>query len=201
VTVRRHGNVQKHESRNPLQRRLIRSFHDQILSCVGLASPSRILEIGCGEGYVLAEIQRARLDTHLIGIDQSEAAIEAAKRRVAPPAELHVGDAREMTSTFEGGRPDLVLMLEVLEHLEDPVKMLDDLAALTSRYVLLSVPREPIFRSMNLLRLKNVRDLGNDPEHVNHWNARAFVDFVNSRFEIVTTRRPFPWTVVLGEIP
>jgi 2-polyprenyl-3-methyl-5-hydroxy-6-metoxy-1,4-benzoquinol methylase len=200
VNMRTHGNVQKHESRNPIQRRLITAFHDQVLSCVGLASPSCILEIGCGEGYVLAEIQRAGLDTHLIGIDQSEAAIEAANRRVAPPAELHVGDAREASSTFAGQRPDLVLMLEVLEHLEDPTTMLDDLAALTSSYVLLSVPREPLFRAMNLLRLKNVRNLGNDPDHLNHWSSRAFVDFVNSRFEIVTTRRPFPWTVVLGKI-
>jgi SAM-dependent methyltransferase len=197
---RTHGNVQKHESSNPVQRRLIGAFHDQVVAFVRQAQPTCILEVGCGEGYVLAELQRAGIDAELIGVDVSALAIEAARRRVAPSAELHVADARQVRTSFSGRRPELVMMLEVLEHLEDPSAVLDDLAALTTRYVLLSVPREPLFRGMNLLRLKNVRHLGNDPEHVNHWSARAFVDLVARRFDIVARSHPFPWTMVLGRV-
>jgi 2-polyprenyl-3-methyl-5-hydroxy-6-metoxy-1,4-benzoquinol methylase len=197
---RTHGNVQKHESSNPVQRKLIGAFHDHVVAFVRRAEPTRIIEVGCGEGYVLAELQRAGIAAELIGVDSSAAAIDAARGRVAPPAELHVVDARQVRASFSGRRPDLVMMLEVLEHLEHPDAVLDDLAALTTRYVLLSVPREPLFRGMNLLRLKNVRRFGNDPEHVNHWSARAFAKLVAGRFEVVATALPFPWTVVLGRV-
>jgi SAM-dependent methyltransferase len=194
---RTHGNVQKHESSNPVQRKLIGAFHDQVVAFVQRAEPTCIIEVGCGEGYVLAKLQRAGIDAELIGVDFSAPAIEAARGRVAPPAELHVVDARGVRASFSGRRPDLVMMLEVLEH---PNAMLDELAALTTRHVLLSVPREPLFCGMNLLRLKNVRHFGNDPEHVNHWSARAFVELVARRFDIVATAHPFPWTMVLGRV-
>lgn len=198
--MRGHGNTQKHETSNPLQRRLIDAFHSQAVAYIRRVAPASILEVGCGEGYVLAEIQRVGIAAPLVGVDLSEVAIEAARQRVAPPAQLVVGDARDVVTSLSGPQPDLVLMLEVLEHLDDPEAMLDDLAVLTARHVLLSVPREPLFRGMNLLRVKNVRDLGNDPEHVNHWSARAFVDFVSRRFDVVAVARPFPWTMVLASV-
>jgi 2-polyprenyl-3-methyl-5-hydroxy-6-metoxy-1,4-benzoquinol methylase len=198
--MRTHGNVQKHETSNPIQRRLIDAFHRQVVAGARRAAPTCVLEVGCGEGYVLAELQRAGVDADLIGVDLSAPAIAAARGRVTAPAELHVGDARDVMASFSGRRPDLVMMLEVLEHLEEPGAMLDDLSELTTRHVLLSVPREPWFRGMNLLRLKNVRGLGNDPEHINHWSSRSFVKTVSRRFDIVTIARPFPWTLVLARI-
>jgi len=199
--MRTHGNLQKHESSNPVQRRLIDAFHQQAIRFIREVAPSSILEVGCGEGYVLAEVQRAGIDARLIGVDLSQAAIESARARVVPPAELHIGDARDLAgSSFTDGQPDLVMMLEVLEHLDDPAAMLRDLATLTSGHVLLSVPREPLFRGMNLLRLKNVRDLGNDPEHINHWSSRAFVKLVGRHFDLVATARPLPWTMVLARV-
>jgi 2-polyprenyl-3-methyl-5-hydroxy-6-metoxy-1,4-benzoquinol methylase len=197
---RTYGNVQKHESSNPVQRKLIGAFHDQVVALVRRAEPTCILEVGCGEGYVLAELQRARIDAELIGVDLSASAIEAARRRVAPPAELYIGDARDVRACFSGRRPELVMVLEVLEHLKEPEAMLDDLAALTTCHVLLSVPREPLFRAMNMLRLKNVSRLGNDPEHINHWNARGFVQMVAQHFDVVATAHPFPWTLVLARV-
>jgi 2-polyprenyl-3-methyl-5-hydroxy-6-metoxy-1,4-benzoquinol methylase len=198
--MRSHGNAQKHESSNPIQRRLIDAFHEQAIAFLRTANPSCILEVGCGEGYVLSEVQRAGFDADLIGVDLSEEAIASARTRVAPPATLRVMDARDLVTTELEREPDVVMLLEVLEHLDDPAQMLGDLASLTSAHVLLSVPREPLFRGMNLLRLKHVRALGNDPEHINHWSARAFVEFVGQRFEIVASARPFPWTMVLGRL-
>ena len=196
--MRTHGNAQKHETANPLQRRLIDAFHAQVVAMVRRAAPAAILEVGCGEGYVLAELQRAGVDAALTGVDLSPEAIGAARQRVAPPARLEVGDARALRRSGATEPADLVMMLEVLEHLDDPAAMLDDLVGLTTDWVLLSVPREPLFRGLNLARLKNVRRLGNDPEHVNHWGARSFGSFVARRFDVVATARPLPWTLVLA---
>jgi hypothetical protein len=51
-----------------------------------------------------------------------------------------------------------------------------------------------------MLRLKNVRRFGNDPEHINHWSARAFVELVAQHFDIVVRAHPFPWTMVLARV-
>ncbi len=196
--MRTHGNSQKHESGNPIQRRLIDRFHAGVVRQVRTVSPACILEVGCGEGYVLDAVRVAGVDATLIGVDRSAPAVEAARARLGTGAALHVGDALEVSQTLTGVRPDLVLMIEVLEHLDDPDAMLDDLVTLTTGHVLLSVPREPLFRGLNLARLKNISDLGNDPEHVNHWSTRSFVRFVERRFEVVSVERPLPWTLVLA---
>ena len=196
--MRDSGNAQKHETTNPIQRRLIDNFHEQAVAFIRQVQPRRIMEIGCGEGYVLAAIQRAGVDADVIGIDLSAEAIDAARGRVEPPAELIVGDAREVSRAYADRGADLIMMLEVLEHLEEPEQMLEDLRSIGSGHVLLSVPREPLFRGLNLARLKNVRDLGNDPEHINHWSARRFVELVSRHFEVVASSRPLPWTMVLA---
>lgn len=196
--MRTHGNAQKHQTSNPIQRRLIERFHRRVTEQVRTVRPDRILEVGCGEGYVLEAIRAAGIDAPCTGIDQSAVAIEAARERLGPSVSLHVGDALALSGSLPGPSPDLVLMIEVLEHLDDPGAMLDDLAEITADHVLLSVPREPIFRGLNLARLKNVRDWGNDPEHVQHWSARGFVEFVERRFDVVSVARPLPWTLVLA---
>ena len=112
-------------------------------------------------------------------------------------AHLEVRDARELVDL--GRSFDMVMMLEVLEHIPDPARMLPILRALARRHVLLSVPWEPFFRGLNLLRGKNVRALGNDPEHVNHWGRRGFVRFVERDFRPLALPAVFPWTMVLAE--
>ena len=43
-----------------------------------------------------------------------------------------------------------------------------------TKHLLLSVPREPIFRSCNLFTGRYVKDLGNTPGHLNHWTGAGF---------------------------
>ena len=196
--MRSHGNDQKHQTNNPIQRRLIERFHEHVTERVRAVAPTRLLEVGCGEGYVLEAIRADGIDAACTGIDQSAEAIDAARQRLGPAVSLHVGDALTLSGSLPGPPPDLVLMIEVLEHLDDPEAMLDDLAEITGDFVLLSVPREPLVRGLNLARLKNVAQLGNDPEHVQHWSARSFVRFVERRFDVVAVDRPLPWTLVLA---
>ena len=89
-------------------------------------------------------------------------------------------------------------MLEVLEHIPDPEQMLPILKQLARGHVLLSVPREPFFCALNFMRGKNLRRLGNDPEHVNHWGRRGFFRFIEPHFEILAAPAVFPWTMVLA---
>jgi 2-polyprenyl-3-methyl-5-hydroxy-6-metoxy-1,4-benzoquinol methylase len=130
------------------------------------------------------------------GIDQSREAIAEARERLGPSVDLRVGDAAELG---DNEIYDLVIMIEVLEHIMRPDRILAVLKSLTRRHVLVSVPDEPWFRLMNLLRLKNVARFGNDPEHVNHWGHRQFERFISEQFSVLETKRAFPWTLVLAE--
>ncbi len=189
----RYGNKQKHESRNPLQRALIERFHAQLAAQVRSLAPREILELGCGEGYVLAALRRAGISVPMLGIDLSEPALAEARRRV-PDAHFELQDARSFASA--GRRHDLVIAAEVLEHIPEPAQMLEVLDALAGRYLIASVPWEPFFRGLNFLRGKHVLQLGNDPEHVNHWSRRGFVHFVSTRFELLQQPEVFPWAMV-----
>lgn len=193
----RSGNRQKHESRNPVQRALIRRFHGQVARMVKRAQPRRVLDVGCGEGYTLRALVDAGVRSELHGIDLRAQAIAAARERLGEAANLRVMDARHLETL--GQSFDLVMMLEVLEHLEDPEAMLSTLSRLSSRHVLLSVPHEPLFRGLNFARGKNLRRLGNDPEHIQHWGRRQFLEWVSTRFRILDAPVTPPWTLVLAE--
>jgi SAM-dependent methyltransferase len=192
----RSSNAAKHENPNPIQRALISRFHAQVVSCVRRASPSDLLDLGCGEGYTLAVLAEAFPALPLTGIDVSADAIADARRRVPPHVSLMARAAESLRGT--GRRWDLVMMLEVLEHLPDPGAALALVEELGVRRVLLSVPWEPWFRGMNLLRGRHWGRLGNDPEHRHCWSRGEFLRLVQARFRIEATPFAWPWTLVLA---
>lgn len=191
------GNAQKHETSNPLQRMLIERFHRGVATLIRTVDPASILDLGCGEGYVLDALTNLGIDATLTGVDMSEEAVAAARIRLEGRAEILHGDIRDLRVDLEPF--DLAMMLEVLEHLEEPADGLELLASMSRGPIIVSVPWEPFFRGLNLLRLKNVRRFGSDPEHVQHWTRRSFRRFVGDRFDIVESQRAFPWTLLLLE--
>ena len=68
---------------------------------------------------------------------------------------------------------------------------------LDSRFLLVSVPREPLWRALNMARGAYLKDLGNTPGHLNHWSKRGFVQLLSRYGNVVEARSPFPWTMLL----
>ena len=95
---------------------------------------------------------------------------------------------------------ELVVCCEVLEHLDDPVRGLSVLRRLARPWLIVSVPREPLWRALNLARLSYVGALGNTPGHVNHWSQGAFLDFLAGSVQVVEVRSPLPWTMALCKV-
>lgn len=197
IGARTSGNQQKHESGNPVQRRLIGRFHDEVARLLERQPRQAVLDLGCGEGFVIDHLVEAEIDATFVGIDRSASAVDAARARLGDRAEIHQADVTGLSDLPRSF--DVVMMLEVLEHLDDPAAMLELLGQLTTEQVIVSVPWEPFFRGLNLLRLKNVKRFGSDPEHVQHWTQRRFERLVSEHFEIVDRGRAFPWTLLLLE--
>ena len=91
---------------------------------------------------------------------------------------------------------ETVLCCEVLEHLDNPKKALLSLLSITKKNLILSVPREPIWSALNLLRGKYFTSLGNTPGHIQRWSKKKFINFVSSYSKISTIRTPLPWTII-----
>jgi 2-polyprenyl-3-methyl-5-hydroxy-6-metoxy-1,4-benzoquinol methylase len=201
VTVSEDGVVtgntyDKYGSSNPLVRRLMAGFERDVDELLELAAPSSVLDFGCGEGVLVHRWAR-RLDAcRLVGIDLEERSIQAgwAERR-APNLEYRV--LQDANLPFAANEFALVSAIEVLEHVPDPEHTLGEMARCAERHLLVSVPREPLWRMLNIARGAYWRALGNTPGHLNHWSRRSFVKLLSRHGEVVEVRSPFPWTMLL----
>jgi len=135
-----------------------------------------------------------------VGVDLGVAALEAQwRQRTAALLSFDVASAYELP--FEDGLFDCVCALEVLEHLERPGDALAELARVAGRFLVLSVPREPLWRIAHVLAGRDIRALGNTPGHINHWSARRFRQLVARYGRVRRLARPFPWTIITLERP
>jgi len=187
----------KYGSRNPIVKRLMQGFHDDLQALVQLAAPADIHEVGCGEGYWV--LRWTREGRQARGSDFSETVVGIAK---ANARQLNVDDdifgqrsIYDLTPDMDGA--DLVVCCEVLEHLEHPGLAVQVLKRLVKRNLIVSVPREPIWRILNMARGKYWRALGNTPGHLQHWSRSGIHGLLAEHFEIVEVRTPLPWTMVL----
>lgn len=192
------GNVyNKYDSRNPLVRRLMRGFESSLDTLVGRVSPGAIHEVGCGEGYWVIKWKKNGLDAR--GTDFSARAIELARQNALssgiPPGVFEVRDIHDLRPDRDGA--DLVVCCEVLEHLPHPEKALENLRGIARKNIILSVPREPLWRVLNLARGKYFGQLGNTPGHVRHWSRKSFLSLVGKYFEVQAVLTPVPWTIAL----
>jgi 2-polyprenyl-3-methyl-5-hydroxy-6-metoxy-1,4-benzoquinol methylase len=207
VTVSEDGVVtgntyDKYGSTNPVVRRLMASFERDLDELFGLAAPSSVLDVGCGEGVLVHQwAQRlaagdASEATRVVGIDLEEESIQAGwAERQAPNLEYHVMEAANLP--FADGEFDLASAIEVLEHVPDPEHTVSEMARCAQRHLLVSVPREPLWRMLNMARGAYWPALGNTPGHLNHWSRRSFVKLLARHGQVVEVRSPFPWTMLL----
>jgi len=199
TTLQPAGNYyDKYGTANPIARRLMQGFLDSFDALAAQVPVFASLEIGCGEGEL--SIRLARRGFRVQGCDISAEIVEEARRRAAIANVAATFWAQPIETIDETKAAPLVVCCEVLEHLDDPARGVDTLARLARPYLIASVPREPVWRVLNLARGKYLADLGNTPGHVNHWSRRGFLNLLGRRFDIVAVRTPLPWTMALCKV-
>jgi ubiquinone/menaquinone biosynthesis C-methylase UbiE len=190
----------KYGSTNPVVKRMMAGFEGALAELFARADPRSLLDVGCGEGILThrwaMELAHPPPTRRVVGIDLEDPVLEAEWReRQAPNLEYRVMKAENLP--FGDGEFDVAAAIEVLEHVPDPGHTVAEMARVAERHLLVSVPREPVWRLMNLARGAYVRDLGNTPGHVNHWSKAAFVRLLSRHGTVVEARSPFPWTMLL----
>lgn len=182
----------KYASTNPLERKMMAGFLAALDGMLEGLAPTRILEIGVGEGEVMARVRSRFPGVPVVGLDLPDENLADRWHEAGLPCCF--GDATRLP--FPDDAFDLVLAIEVLEHIPGPEAALAELARVARGHLVASVPFEPIWRVGNLARRRYVKDWGNTPGHVNHWTRWAFRRFVAARFEVERLKTPLPWTMV-----
>jgi ubiquinone/menaquinone biosynthesis C-methylase UbiE len=187
----------KYGSTNPVVRRLMAGFERTLDELWAKASPRSVLDVGCGEGVLTSQWAARVPDGRVVGIDLEDPSLQAEwARRTAPNLEYRVMKAESLP--FSDGEFGLAAAIEVLEHVPDPEHTVAEMARVArGGFLLVSVPREPLWRGLNMARGAYLRDLGNTPGHLNHWSRRAFVALLSRHGEVQEVRSPFPWTMLL----
>ncbi|MGO8904586.1 MAG: class I SAM-dependent methyltransferase [Solirubrobacteraceae bacterium] len=204
VTVSEDGVVtgntyDKYGSTNPVVRRLMGGFERTLDELLGSAEPRSVLDVGCGEGVLVQRWAKRFADSRVVGVDLKEESIQAGwAEHTAPNLEYRVMDSGDLP--FAAGEFDLVTAIEVLEHVPDPEHTLGEMARCAGRHLLVSVPREPLWRMLNMARGAYLSELGNTPGHLNHWSRRSFVQLCSRHGDVVERRSPFPWTMLLVRV-
>lgn len=186
----------KYNTKNPVARYLMNGFLQSFDQLTALTGSKRSYEVGCGEGNLSLRMRDRGWDVRgsdleAVSVEQANAACVA---KNYPPL-FYQRSLFDLTA--EEAACELVICCEVLEHVPDTRRALETLRKLAKPYLLVSVPREPIWRILNLARGKYITDLGNTPGHIQHWSSRGFVEEVKQIGEIVAIKQPLPWTMVL----
>jgi 2-polyprenyl-3-methyl-5-hydroxy-6-metoxy-1,4-benzoquinol methylase len=187
----------KYSSKNVVFKILMSNFENRLFKNIEFVNPKIIHEVGCGEGYWIRKLSRKGFN--ITGSDFSsksiDYAIEMAVKEGLKSNLFNVSDIYNINNCkFEN---DLVLCCEVLEHLEYPEMALEKLQLFVNDFVIFSVPKEPLWRFLNVMRFSYLRNWGNTPGHLNHWSTSNFITLVSKYFEVVNVYTPLPWTMVL----
>jgi SAM-dependent methyltransferase len=186
----------KYASTNPIEQRMMRGFFTALDGYLAPLTPRRILEIGVGEGVVTRRVIERFPQASVVGLDLPDE--ELATNWNDVDLDGVFGDAGGLP--FPDDTFDLVLAIEVFEHLPDPDAAMAELARVGAGALIASVPFEPIWRVGNMARGRYLRDLGNTPGHINHWTHRGFTELVRTHFDVVDRATPLPWTMVSARV-
>lgn len=99
------------------------------------AHSRRVLEIGCGDGSTLAWLKARKRCTYTVGIEASADAAAIACRHVD---QVEAGNVERSIERLRALEPfDLVLCLDVLEHMVDPWGLLSRVHSMTTENAVL----------------------------------------------------------------
>lgn len=190
----------KYSSKNPIAIKMLNNFFQEIANLLELIPHEKVqsmTECGCGKGQVTQFISNQISLNHINSFDISSEDLQISiDNNTKKNINFYKKSIYEIS---ENEQADLIVCCEVLEHLDDPNLALKKMADLKGKYYLFSVPNEPLWRVLNFLRGKYMSDWGNTPDHRNHWSTKKFKQFVKQHLDIIETRKPLPWTMILAK--
>ncbi len=185
----------KYESKNLIEIFLVNRYKNRLANILSNLHINNCLEIGSGEGYILKILQEKLQISSIFGSD-IDINLVLNNKHSLPNVNWTVNTAEFIP--FDYGNFDLIIACEVLEHLKDPNIFLSECQRLGADYYIFTVPNEPLWRILNLIRFKYIKNLGNTPGHLNHWSKNQFQKFINRYLHVKMVVVVQPWIFLLA---
>jgi ubiquinone/menaquinone biosynthesis C-methylase UbiE len=178
---KKYGNLKYYYHPNLFIRYVERKKAKFIIKQLFFEKNKNILDIGCGDGYVLE-----KLHENSIGLDVSFTAIKNLKKRLVNK-KVVIGDAEYLP--FKKNSFYEIICSELLEHVENPEKVLQEISRVIKRdgNILLTIPNEPLINKLKYM-------LGQKPYewHLHEFNLKLFKQLLNENLKITKIDRiPF----------
>jgi 2-polyprenyl-3-methyl-5-hydroxy-6-metoxy-1,4-benzoquinol methylase len=188
------GNLEQKGESTGIGGLLVKKFDDAFLQLVAGIKPGSLADFGCGEGR-MSRLVKERSDIPILAYDAGRELIQANLRR--NDSGIRYQDVSIYDIDPDEVKVDLIICLEVLEHLETPSKALAKIRDCEPKDIIVSVPNEPLWRFLNMCRFKYISSLGNTPGHINHWSSNGFQRLLRDNgFEVVSKLKPIPWIIL-----
>ncbi len=189
--------LESYKESNFIAKKLYDVFFDNIDSALNQCKDSEsFLEVGCGLGESSLRISEMLKDKYFEVSEFNKDYVSILHNSKFPikVSNESVYELKRNNNSF-----DVVLFLEVLEHLEDTELALKELFRVSKKYVIISVPYEPLWCILNLLRGKYVSSFGNTPGHINHFNIKKLKKLLSKHGTVRQVYTPIPWIIIVVE--
>ncbi len=192
--------LNEYKSSNFIIKYLINNFYKCIKNISELFEPDfKILEVGCGAAESSDRIRNIIGDLHFEISDYDERYVNLIIKK-----KPHFKNYVEVESIYNLKRKDnefdCIFVLEVLEHLDNYKLALEEVFRVSRKYVVISVPNEPMWRVLNMLRLRYINNFGNTPGHINHFNSKILNCELTKFGDVLRIYKPIPWLIALVKV-
>ena len=195
-SVHTSANHQKYSHPNRLYQWHLEAFLKEVYHLLQQTNAQSVLDAGCGEGFVTSFLAQQDPALRLTGVDLSPEAIAYAQEHFGEQVRFRTGSVYKLP--FSDNSFDTVLCSEVLEHLDETTRAVNELKRVARRHVLLTVPREPYFKGLNDMGRR--LGISPDPGHVNFWTKKTFQEFIRSHFEAPIFAWKHVYQLALAEV-
>ena len=190
-SVERPTNELKFETANPLVRAMIGGFFSRLGELVAPLRPASTLDAGCGEGETLVRLGPL-LGERIAAVDLSAYSVGRVTERL-PAVDAQVASVTDLP--FADSSFDLVLCLEVLEHLDDPAAAFASSPASRLPTSWFPSPSSPGSGSAACSAASMCAPSATTPSTSITSTARSLAPCSSRRSTIVTIRSAFPWLI------
>jgi hypothetical protein len=151
---------------------------DRVQAIIGGWRPATVCEVGCGAGAILRELHDRLPGSTFVGYEISPQALELAEPRATDRLTFRLQDATADSQHFE-----LMLIMDVIEHVPDPIGFLAALRAKADR-VVLHIPLD--LSAQSVLRPGKLSARRRDVGHIHYFTPETAVATVEDAGYTVT---------------
>jgi len=150
----------------------------KIINYLDFQKSDRIIELGCGAGNIMEKIDSAE---ELWGVDLSDFMLKLARqKKYKVPVEFVKANLEKLPAEITNSKFDKIYCSEVLEHVENPGKVLAEIKKIAKKdsVIVVSIPNETLInkikRILQKLKLFNLFFSGISPKMNNEWHLHLF---------------------------